>query len=407
MRIVVNPLPLLGPRTGVGHYTAELLRCLAEQAGGDEVACFPRGWQWQVRRLWLALRGPKEAAPAGPSAPGSAAPSAFARIKRAVREGLHAVRRSLGERHFRQVFARQRCDLYHEPNHVPLPCDCRTLVTIHDLSALLHPQWHPPARVNYFARHFPRALAQASHFLTDTEFIRREVIETLNVAPERVTHVPIGIRRGLGPLPPAAVARVLRRLGLPSRYLLYLGTIEPRKNLALLLRAYLDLPAQLRAGCPLLLVGSWGWAATDVATLLHERGRPGGVRHLGYVAEKHLAALYNGAVALVYPSLYEGFGLPPLEMMACGGAVLTSTAGALAEVVGRRAQLIDPHDLVAWRDALARVLCDADWLHALRQGTRELAAPFTWERCAAQTWAVYRAVHRGQTGQGSPLPRAA
>jgi alpha-1,3-rhamnosyl/mannosyltransferase len=93
-------------------------------------------------------------------------------------------------------------------------------------------------------------------------------------------------------------------------------------------------------------------------------------------------------------------------MMACGGAVLTSTAGALAEVVGRRAHLIDPHDLAGWRDALARVLGDADWRQALRQGTRELAAPFTWERCAAQTWAVYRAVHQGTTGQGSPGPPA-
>jgi alpha-1,3-rhamnosyl/mannosyltransferase len=394
VRVVVNRLPLLGPRTGVGHYTAELLRGLAAQVGGDEIACFPGGWLWQARRLWTAVRPPRsETSTSSPGTGPTAArpPSPLSRFRRAVVAGLSAVKCRLNERNFRKVLARRGCDLYHEPNHVPLPCACRTLVTIHDLSALLHPQLHPPARAAHFARHFPRALSQASHFLTDTEFIRREVIEKLNVAPERVTHVPIGIRRGLGPLPAEEVARALGSLGLPSRYLLYLGTIEPRKNLALLIRAYLALPEALRRDCPLLLVGGWGWGVADVAALLQEQG-PRGVLHLGYVPERYLSALYTGAVALVYPSLYEGFGLPPLEMMACGGAVLASTAGALAEVVGARAHLIDPHDVDGWRDALARVLSDDDWRQSLRRGTRELAAPFTWERCAVETLQVYRAL---------------
>jgi glycosyltransferase involved in cell wall biosynthesis len=110
------------------------------------------------------------------------------------------------------------------------------------------------------------------------------------------------------------------------------------------------------------------------------------------VPERHLRALYNGAVALVYPSLYEGFGLPPLEMLACGGAVLTSTAGALAEVVGGCACLLDPHDVPGWRDALAQVIRDAEWRNQLRRGARDLARPFTWERCAAETLGVYRAL---------------
>jgi glycosyltransferase involved in cell wall biosynthesis len=200
----------------------------------------------------------------------------------------------------------------------------------------------------------------------------------------------MGIHPGLGPLPAEEVAATLSRLGLPSRYLLYLGTIEPRENLLVLLRAYCALPAALRERWPLLLVGGWGWNTAEVADYYDREARHRGVRHVGYVAEEHMAALYSGARALAYPSLYEGFGLPPMEMMACGGAVLASTADAFVETVGARAHLIDPQDVDGWRDALQRVVTDDEWWRSLRQGVRELARPFTWDRCAAETLAVYR-----------------
>ena len=146
-----------------------------------------------------------------------------------------------------------------------------------------------------------------------------------------------------------------------------------------------------------MLSGSWGWNAGDVARFLEEEGRSRGVLHLGYVAEQHLAALYNGARALVFPSFYEGFGLPPLEMLACGGAVIASTAGAIAETVGRRAHLVDPRDLDGWRDAMRRVAEDDEWHRALRDGAEDVARPFTWEACAADTLRAYRAVHAGAT----------
>jgi alpha-1,3-rhamnosyl/mannosyltransferase len=116
------------------------------------------------------------------------------------------------------------------------------------------------------------------------------------------------------------------------------------------------------------------------------------VIHLGYVADALLPALYNGARALVYPSLYEGFGLPPIEMMACGGAVLASTAGAVAETVGSRAHLVEPYDVDGWRAALDRVLRDDDWWRSLRRGVRAVAEPFTWDQCAVDTLRVYRSL---------------
>jgi alpha-1,3-rhamnosyl/mannosyltransferase len=255
---------------------------------------------------------------------------------------------------------------------------------------LLHPEWHPADRVAHFERHFERGLSSCAHFLAISEFGRQEIIRTLHIAPERVTRTYMGIRRGLGPLSAAQVAPVLRDLGLPPRYLLYLGTIEPRKNVSVLLRAYCALPERLRSRWPLLLVGSWGWNAGDVAAYLHAEARHRGVTHLGYLAEHHLCAVYNGARALVYPSLYEGFGLPPVEMMACGGAVLASTAGALVETIGSRAHLTEPEDVGGWHDALARVLQDEEWWRALRQDVTTVAQPYTWDRCAADTLRVYR-----------------
>jgi alpha-1,3-rhamnosyl/mannosyltransferase len=300
------------------------------------------------------------------------------------------------ERRFRAVCARRRPDVYHEPNYIPLPCDLPTVVTVHDLSALLHPEWHPADRATEFERRFRQGLRRTSHVLTDSDFVRDEILATLHLRPDQVTRTYMGVRSDLRPLPEARVAAALNRLGLPPRYFLHLGTLEPRKNVLTLLRAYRGLSAAVRERFPLVLVGGWGWNAADVADFLDREGHGHGVLHLGYVADEHLPVLYNGARALVFPSHYEGFGLPPVEMLACGGAVLASTAGAVAETAGGAACLIDPHDETGWRDKLRRVAEDDDWWRELRSRAIEAARPFTWDRCAAETLAVYRRVCGGR-----------
>jgi alpha-1,3-rhamnosyl/mannosyltransferase len=386
MRVVVNQLAALGLKTGIGHYTVQLLRCLRAQAGPDRVEGFPEGWVRRTRAFCAQARPFLEGTKTGPIQPRAAS------LRSKVLGSLRQFGRSLMAQHFRLVCAIRAYDLYHEPNFIPLPCDQPTLATVHDLSVLLHPEWHPADRAAYFQTHFHRGLGRCVHFLAISDFGRQEMIRELGIPPARISRTYLGIRPGLGPLSPVRTGQVLRDLQLPPRYLLYLGTIEPRKNLLALLRAYCSLPERLRSRWPLLLVGNWGWNTLPVADYLHRKARHRGVIHRGYVAEEHLAAIYNGARALVYPSLYEGFGLPPLEMMACGGAVLASTAGALVETVGNRAHLIDPHDMDGWRWAMLRVLSDDDWWQSLRAGVQAVARPYTWERCAAETLRIYRSL---------------
>lgn len=388
MRVVVNQLVALGQKTGIGHYTAQLLRCLPLEASGDVIDRYPKGWIRHAARLYARMR-PMLGQPQDPVV---AHDEPQANRRRWPALDLRRRGWKLVGRHFRMCCARAGYDLYHEPNFIPMPADCPTIVTLHDLSVLLHPEWHPANRVALYERYFPRVLRQSAHFLTVSEFVRQEVIRKLGVSSDRVSRVYNGIRPELSRLPGDVVAARLRRLKLPQRYLLHVGTIEPRKNVLMLLRAYCSLPVSLRRDWPLLLVGGWGWNAREVAEYLDGTARACGVHHLGYVADRDLPVLYNGARALIYPSRYEGFGLPPLEMMACGGAVLASTAGALIETVGSRAHLLHPDDLDGWRRALERVLRDDDWLRSLRAGVEAVAKPFTWERCAAETLRVYRTV---------------
>jgi alpha-1,3-rhamnosyl/mannosyltransferase len=393
VRVIVNQLACAGKKTGVGHYSAQLFRHLRKQAAQDQIDSFPGTSVRLARKVWSCIYpflegGLKDWPPHSPLM------FPWRHMRHASLRLLRSMGRSLMARHFRKVFNSTRYDLYHEPNFLPLPNDFPTVATFHDLSVLLHPEWHPADRVAHFEYHMPNALSQCVHFLTVSEFSRQEVIRTLNVPPDRVTRVYNGIRSTLRPVHPDEVARVLRKLGLPPRYLLYLGTLEPRKNVLRLLQAYCALPRRLRASWPLLLAGGWGWKFMDIAEYLHSTARHRGVIHVGYIADKYLAAIYSGARALIYPSHYEGFGLPPLEMMACGGAVLTSTAGALVETAGGYSFQVPADDVGGWRDAMARVVEDDDWWLELRRGVLQAVRPYTWENCAAETMQVYRSLCR-------------
>ncbi|HYH68291.1 MAG TPA: glycosyltransferase family 1 protein [Urbifossiella sp.] len=377
MRILLNGVSTLRAKTGVGHTTANLHRALCDAATGDDTF-----WLYPGRTIAQAA-GRFVGRPRGGSNGGGSS-----RLKTCLKEAAKAAYRL----HLRAAARWGGFDLYHEPNFVPVRTHLPTVVTVHDLSVVLHPEWHPADRVAFHAKHFEAGLRQADHVVVVSESVRRELITELGLPANRVTAVLNGIGDEFRPQAPDVVAAVRARLGLPGRYFLAVGTIEPRKNLLTLLRAFCDLPTALREACPLLLAGGWGWKSEPERVFFESEAKAKGVRHLGYVADADLPALYAGAAALVYPSFYEGFGLPPVEILATGGGVLASTATAVREVVGGYARLIDPYDLSGWRDALRDVAADPAALDDTRRGGVAHARRFSWAAAAGRTLGVYRSV---------------
>jgi alpha-1,3-rhamnosyl/mannosyltransferase len=377
MRVILNGVSTLKPKTGVGHTTANLHRALVERATPDNSF-----WLYPGRTI-AGLAGRLGRRPGGGSPGGGGS-----RLRDHAKEAAKAAYRT----HLRAAARWGGFDLYHEPNFVPVRTHLPTVVTVHDLSVVLHPEWHPADRVAFHAKHFEAGLRQADHVVVVSESVRRELIAHLGFPVNRVTAVLNGIGDAFRPQPPAVVTAARTRFGLPERYFLVVGAIEPRKNLLTLLRAFSDLPAELRAACPLVLAGGWGWKSEPERVFFESEARDKGVRHLGYVADADLPALYAGAAALVYPSFYEGFGLPPVEMLATGGGVIASTAAAVREVVGGHARLIDPHDLAGWRDSLRDVATDPTALDDTRRGGITHVRRFTWAAAADRTMAVYRSV---------------
>ena len=386
MRVLINGLSTLKARTGVGHHIADLFAALGPCDPTSEFTLYPGA----TLSDWA---GRNKAQPKPISEPSSLATPGFpARLRRKmIATGVAAAK--LGIRsHFAAYSRRYAFDLYHEPNFVPLPTALPTVITVHDLSVLKFPEWHPADRVRYHKRHFLKGLNRAEHVIVVSEAVRREMIAELNCPSGRVSTVHNGIGPQFAPLPTERIEAARRDLGLPAKFFLCVGTVEPRKNLSTVLKAFIDLPAGVREGCPLILAGPWGWRAETDRELFEGPGRAAGAKHLGYVPASQLPALYGAARVLLYPSHYEGFGLPPIEMLACGGAVLASTAAALKEVMGPIGRLIAPSDVIGWREAMRSAATDDEYVAELARGGIDHAKQFNWQRAARETIAVYRRV---------------
>lgn len=284
----------------------------------------------------------------------------------------------------------KQCALYHEPNHIPMAWPGPILTTIHDLSVLRFPQWHPADRVRWYETDFAAGVASSTHFVAVSHFTRREMAELLRIPAERVAVIPLGVRAGFHPRPANQVRAWLAARHLPPRYFLYVGTIEPRKNLPGLLGAYARLSPAIRADFPLLAAGVAGWGLDQFGPLVQNLGLQSNVWPLGYVPEADLPWFYAGAAALVWPSFYEGFGLPPLEAAACGTPVITSNVSAMPEVLGDAAVLLHPEDEAGFAHAMHLVVTDAAFADDLREKGLIRSQEFTWTRCAAQHANLYR-----------------
>lgn len=297
---------------------------------------------------------------------------------------------------------RDRAEVFLSPYYkMPLACPCPAVITIHDLLFLEF----PPARRHAapFYRLLFRVAAgltarRAAAVLTDSEWSRRDLTRRLRLPADRVVPIPLGVSPRFRPVPPDRVRPVAARYGLDGEYLLYVGNFRPHKNVGALLTAYAALPASLRRRVPLALAGDPATGAGPLQAAAASRGLTDAVRFLGAIPDADLPALYAGATLFCFPSLAEGFGLPPLEAMACGAPVLCSDAAALPEVVGAAARLVDARRPEALAAALEGLLGDAAARARLREQGLARAAEFTPARFAARVLAVLEAAAGADRG---------
>jgi glycosyltransferase involved in cell wall biosynthesis len=255
---------------------------------------------------------------------------------------------------------------------------CRAAVLVHDLSFRSHPGYFPVSIASYMRLLTSLAVRQAERVIALSEFTRQELLRFHPLAAEKTVVVYPGVERSYHPESGPDDEAILKAHGLSPGYIFAIGNIHPRKNLARLLDAYLHLRRQ-RADVPKMV---WGGASRWGSGELLEQARSAGVILPGFVAQEELPALYRQAIMLVYPSLYEGFGLPPMEAMACGTPVVTSNTASLPEAVGEAALTVDPTDVGQIAEAMARLLRDASLRERLKQMGIERARGFSWERTA-------------------------
>jgi glycosyltransferase involved in cell wall biosynthesis len=286
------------------------------------------------------------------------------------------------------VLRQEKIDLLHSLAFVtPLLSPCPSVITIYDLSFIIFPQGFKYLKRLYLTLFTRLSARKARRIITISESTKRDTVRLLGVSSKKVDIVYCGVDKAFHPLPEREVASFRQKRGLPERIMLFVGTIEPRKNVARLIEAY----SRLRDGqVKLVIGGARGWLYEEVFARVEELDLTGDILFPGYIPPDELPLWYNAAELFIYPSLYEGFGLPPLEAMACGTPVITSNVSSLPEVVGEAGLTVDPLNSRGLAEAMNQVLGD----EALRQSMRERglarAGRFSWAKAAQETVEVYR-----------------
>ncbi len=382
MKILANGIPLAGLLTGISRYE----RCLY-----NELQQLPNTSVTYCTGPLTSSHMPDQAESAG----WSKTREMVWRLPDPVVTGLRTLHWYYFENRLQRCCKKQPVDVYHETTFFPAALrDVPVVYTMYDLSLIKYRNEHPRERLWFFDLFFQRRLPYASHILTISDYVRNEIIEETGVPPDLVTTTYLAADPIFSPREKPHVTETLQNRGWPEEYILFVGTLEPRKNLSLLIKALTRIQTQV----PLILVGWYGWGDKEWLRRIDPDLRKR-IFIAGHVDEETLACLYSGASAFVFPSLYEGFGLPILEAMACGCPVICSNAASMPEVSGDAAVLIDPTDVDALAHELDQVLTDSTARQSMILRGFERSRQFSWRKTAVKTLEVFDRVARDKSGR--------
>lgn len=385
MRVLLNGMSMLGRLTGVGQYAWRLAESLDLSPRVESVDVF------EGRRIvsWKSFYA---------GAQRTERVDRYERLKTWVRENAPFCR-NLVSRFRAASFAREtrgtRWNVYHEPNYIPQRFAGATVTTVCDMSYLRCPEFLPQDRLSWLRQRLEASVRGSEAVIAISEFTRRELLDLFpGLEPSKVHVTPLGVdvERFQTTVTEADLVAIRRRHRLPPQFILYLGTLEPRKNLQGLVEAFERLPAPLQREFPLVLAGMSGWKQHYFRAALDGLRRRGLLHELGFVGAAELPALLRAATVFCFPSIYEGFGLPPLEAAAAGTPVVASNSSSLPEVLGSAAVYVDPLCAESIAAGLRQVLESHALQLQLRAAGATRAREFTWRRCAEQTIAAYEKI---------------
>ncbi len=390
MNLILNAEALRPPITGIGNYTFHLLEQYVKGVLVEDVQCFT-GTHWVPGDAQLAITAALKAQ--GGQARQRMSDLAIAKTRAAIGTipGIKALYSHVMDKRFERTANASQGAVYHETNYILKPYAGPCVTTVHDLSHIRYPQFHPPNVIEWLGHHLLSSLSRADCIITVSDLVRAELIQHFNVPEEKVRTVYEGVEECYKPRNEGQTADVLSSFGLSHKqYVLLVATLEPRKGIDVLLDAWCLLPEDLRRSFPLVLTGSSGWRNAALVEKIATLVAQGTVRNLGYVPSEVLPVLFSGAAVFSYPSVYEGFGLPVLDAMSSGVPVICRAGTSMSEFAQGACVLCDtgaPQELAHNIEMLLNSQMERDeW--AQKGITR--AAHFSWERCAAETAAIYR-----------------
>lgn len=375
------------PLTGIGNYTLYLLREFQALPDIESVDCFDGNKFSPVRDVLAGVDRH-----VGASSYDCSGGQWREHLRKTVRAMplAYRLKSAWSAMRFKRGSPERKDFVYHEPNFIFKPHEGPSVTTVHDLSFVRYPEFHPEERVAWLSRQLPRTLDRANFVITDSEVVRAELIEQFSVPRDRVKAIYLGADARFIPRSAETTQAVLAKYGLVhGSYLAFVGTIEPRKGISVLLDAWQRLTPAIRRSWPLVIAGGLGWRNAELMSRIEAFRAQGEVKYLQFVSSQDLPFIYAGAATFVYPSVYEGFGLPVLEAMASGVPVICGAGTSMAEFAEGACKLFEVGDADALALAILELVEDARQRACIAHSGIVQAQRFSWARCARETLKVY------------------